>query len=249
MRGTVSSEPPTPMTSNMITPVANFDVSNVTFSELRKNKMGGKVVYLSGANRKKIQLELPKMRAPFGVSEFVDQNTGKSSWSLNLSLEGHDDIRQKLEDLDNAIVKTVATNSKKWIGKQHSENVLRDALFSPIVKQPSDEKYAPTIKLKILADENNKFKPETYNMSQELVDLKDLEKGQSLNTIVEISQVWIIDNKFGVSMRLSQALLHPTDKLSGFAFQTVNTKTDESDTEIEEEEEVEYEEVEEEVDE
>ena len=237
------------MASNVITPVANFDVSNVTFSDLRKNKMGGKVVYLSGPNRKKLQLEFPKMRAPFGVSEFVDQNTGKSSWSLNLSLEGHDDLRQKLEALDNAIVKTVATNSKKWIGKQHSETVLRDALYSPIVKQPTDEKYAPTIKLKILADENNKFKPEAYNMDQELVDLRDLEKGQSLNTIVEISQVWIIDNKFGVSMRLSQALLHPTDKLSGFAFQTVNTKSGESDIEVEVEEEVEYEEVEEEVDE
>lgn len=231
------------MASNMITTYANFDASNVNFSELRKNKMGGKVVYLSGAGRKKIQLELPKMRAPFGVSEFVDQNTGKSSWSLNLSLEGHDDLRQKLDDLDNAIVRTVATNSKKWLGKQHSENVLRDALYSPIVKQPADDKYAPTIKLKVLADENNNFKPETYNMSQELVDLKDLEKGQSLNTIVEISQVWIIDNKFGVSMRLSQALMHPTDKLSGFAFQTVTTKKDESESEVEEE--VEYEEVEE----
>ena len=233
------------MASNMITPVANFDASNVNFSELRKNKMGGKVVYLSGANRKKIQLELPKMRAPFGVSEFVDQNTGKSSWSLNLSLEGHDDLRQKLDTLDNVIVRTVSTNSKKWLGKQHSEAVLRDALYSPIVKQPTDEKYAPTIKLKILTDDNNNFKPETYNMEQELVDLKDLEKGQSMNTIVEISQVWIIDNKFGVSMRLSQALLHPTDKLSGFAFQTVTTKNEEeSDVEEEEEEEVEYEEIE-----
>ena len=231
------------MSSNMITNSANFDASTVTFSELRKNKMGGKVVYLSGPGRKKIQLELPKMRAPFGVSEFVDQNTGKSSWSLNLSLENHDDFRGKLEALDNAIVKTVATNSKKWLGKQHSENVLRDALYSPIVKQPADEKYAPTIKLKILADDNNNFKPETYNMSQELVDLKDLEKGQSLNTIVEISQVWFIDNKFGVSLRLSQALMHPTDKLSGFAFQTATTRKDESESEVEEE--VEYEEVEE----
>ena len=235
------------MASNMITTYTNFDASNVTFSELRKNKMGGKVVYLSGPGRKKIQLELPKMRAPFGVSEFVDQNTGKSSWSLNLSLEGHDDLREKFEKLDKMIVKTVAQNSKKWLGKQHSEAVLRDALYSPVVKQPMDDKYSPTIKLKVLADENNKFKPETYNMKQELVDLKDLEKGQSMNTIVEISQVWIIDNKFGVSLRLSQGLIHPTDKLSGFAFQTVTTKKEESDDdEIEEDtEEVEYEEVEE----
>ena len=234
------------MASNMITTYTNFDASNVTFSELRKNKMGGKVVYLSGPGRKKIQLELPKMRAPFGVSEFVDQNTGKSSWSLNLSLEGHDDLREKFEKLDKMIVKTVAQNSKKWLGKQHSEAVLRDALYSPVVKQPMDDKYSPTIKLKILADENNNFKPETYNMKQELVDLKDLEKGQSMNTIIEIGQVWIIDNKFGVSLRLSQGLIHPTDKLSGFAFQTVDTKKDDSESETEEaDDEVEYEEVEE----
>jgi hypothetical protein len=37
-------------------------------------------------------------------------------------------------------------------------------------------------------------------------------------TIVEINQIWYIDNKFGISVRLQQMLLAPTNKLKGFGF-------------------------------
>lgn len=237
------------MASNMITTYNNFDASKVNFSDLRKNKMGGKVIYLSGAGRKKLMIEMPKMRAPFGLSEFVDQNTGKSSWSVNLSLEDQDDLKDRLQALDDAVVNAAVKNSKKWLGKDHSATVIRDALYSPIVKMPADDKYSPTIKLKVMTDQDGKFKPEAYNIDQEPIELNELEKGQGMSTIIEISQIWIINNKFGVSVRLSQALLHPTDKLSGFAFRTVGNKpdtkkADSSDDEIDDDE-VEY--VEEEV--
>ena len=55
--------------------------------------------------------------------------------------------------------------------------------------------------------------------------------------IIDINQIWFIDNKFGVTVRLQQCLLEPSKKLPAFAFQGVD--------EPEEEEEVEYEEVEE----
>ena len=35
--------------------------------------------------KKKLMVQLPKMRAPFGLSEFTDQNSGKSSYSVDLS--------------------------------------------------------------------------------------------------------------------------------------------------------------------
>lgn len=215
---------------------SEFDASTVTFSDMRKNKMGGKAVYLSTNNNNKVMIELPKMRAPFGLGEYLDQNSNRTTYSINLSLDGQDDLMAKLRAFDDVIVKTVAKNSNAWLGKKHSEAVVRDALYSPIVKDPSDPKYSPTIKLKILTDGENNFKPKVFNSKREVADLRDIEKGQSISSIIEVSQVWIIDNKCGVSIRLSQGKLHPTDKLVEYAFR------DDDDEEEEEEEEVEYEE-------
>lgn len=210
-------EPPT-MSRNDIIHHTAFDASMVTFTDLRKNKMGGKVVYLTDSHQNKLQVQLPKMRAPFGISEFTDSNSGRSSYSLDLSLDGQDDLMKKLRAVDDAIVNVIAKNSAAWLGKKHSANVIRDALYKPIVKDPADPKYSPTIKLKLLKGRDDSFTAETYNMQQQKVALSDLEKGQMVNTIIELNQIWIIDNKCGVSIRLAQALIHPTNKLTGFAF-------------------------------
>ena len=163
------------------------------------------------------------------VGEFVDQNSGRTTYSINLSLDNNEDLQKRLRLLDDAIIKTVAKNSSAWLGKKHSEAVVRDALYSPIVKDPSDPKYAPTIKLKVQTDSNDKFVPKVFK-AREPADLNELEKGQSMSTIVEISQVWIINNKCGVSMRLAQAKLHPTDKLTEYAFRE-DDEDDEEDVE------------------
>jgi len=46
-------------------------------------------------------------------------------------------------------------------------------------------------------------------------------------TIVDLSQIWFIDNKFGVSMRLQQVLLEPSKKLPSFAFQLTDEEEQE----------------------
>ena len=200
-----------------ITHYTELDASNVSFSELRKNKMGGKGVYIS-KNESKLMLQFPKLRMPFGLGEYTDQTSGRTTYSVDLSLQDQDELRQTLDSLDDTVVETVAKNSKAWLGKAHSEAVIKQALYKPIVKLPADEKYAPTIKLKVQVDNNNKFVSKCYNNKQEEMSLKDLQKGQYVRAIAHVSQIWIIDNKFGVTMRLEQLQAFPTDKLTGFAF-------------------------------
>jgi hypothetical protein len=224
----------------MITHHNALDASNIAFSELRKNAKGGKVVYLSGGKGKeKITVQFPKLRAPFGLSEFVDQNSGNSSYSLDLSLENKPELLAKLQAIDDAVVKQVASNSKDWLGKKHTETVIRDVLYRPLVKQPNDDKYAPTIKLKILKDRDGTFVPECYNNKKQRVDLDTLEKGQSVTAIATIPQMWIIDGKFGVTMRLHMARFSPTNKLTGYSF-----LPDDDDDEVEAEAEASSEEAE-----
>jgi hypothetical protein len=51
-----------------------------------------------------------------------------------------------------------------------------------------------------------------------VTDIDSLQKGQRVKTIIDFNQVWIIDNKFGLSVRLKQVMMMPTTELNGCAF-------------------------------
>lgn len=203
-----------------ITHHKNFEPSAVCFSKLRKNKNGGKAVYLNVSD-KKLFLQLPKMRSPYGISTYTDEATGRVSYSLDLSFDSDNEdavkLQEQLTELDNIIIKTVVENSKEWLGKSYNEAVCREALYKPLIR-PGKEQYPASIKLKILTRDDGEFVPEAYTTSREKVPLNSLEKGQRVTCIVDFVQIWFIDNKFGVSVRLQQVLLEPSAKLPSFAF-------------------------------
>ena len=208
-----------------------FEPSTVCFSKLHKNKNGGKAVYINGTGNRKIYLQLPFMRAPFGLSSFTDEGTQKTSYSLDLSFDTEDsviaDLEEKFKELDELIIKTVEENSTEWLGKKYNINVIREALYKPLIR-PGKAKYASTMKLKVLTDmKTGGFVPEAYDSARKSINLDTIEKGQRVMTIIDLNQIWFIDNKFGVSVRLQQVLLAPSKKLPTFAFQGVDIPTEE----------------------
>jgi len=223
----------------------DFSTDAVNFSKLRKNKMGGKAVYLSGSGNSKLYIQLPFLRAPYGLGSYTDDATKKTSYSIDLSLDPNDPVSAELEDtlkvFDELVLSTVEANSPEWLGKKYTKSVLQEALYKPLVR-PGKGEWPATFKLKVQTNQTNgSFVPESYNMQREPVPLDSLEKGQRIMAIVDISQIWFIDNKFGVSVRLLQCLFEPSKKLPSFAFKGIGAGADDEDD-------VEYEEVEEEVD-
>jgi hypothetical protein len=207
--------------ATVISKFTNFNASDVRFSEVKKNKMGGKAIYLSGANGGKLVYQLPMLKAPYGLSDFTDKASGKVSYSLDLSLDDPD-ILSKLEGFDERVLDYVATNSAACLGKEYKKDVIREALHKPLVKQ-SKGGYAPTLKLKVATNTDGSFEPSAYTMDQALTSVDKIGKGTMVHTIVEFNSIWFIDNKFGVSVRLQQVLFAPTTKLSGFAFSGIET--------------------------
>ena len=201
---------------------SEFNASNVSFSKLRKNKNGGKAVYLNSSDNKKVFVQLPFMRSPYGLSAYTDEATGRTSYSLDISFDTDNaESAQFLESmaaLDDIVVNMVADNSKEWLGKKFNVAVLKEALYKPIVR-PGKEQYPATMKLKILTKSDGSFVPEAYNMQRESVSLDTIEKGQKVLAIIDLNQIWFIDNKFGVTIRLQQVLLEQSEKLPSFAFQ------------------------------
>ena len=125
----------------------------------------------------------------------------------------------------------VAANSLEWLGKKYNEAVIKEALYKPLVRAGKDD-YASTMKLKVMTDmKTNEFQPEAYNINREKVPLDSIEKGQKVMCIVDLNQIWFIDNKFGISARLQQVLLEPSKKLPTFAFQGVDAVEDDEEYE------------------
>jgi len=216
----------------------NFEPSTVKFSDIKKNKNGGKAVYINSSEL----IQLPYMRSPFGLSAFTDESTNRTTYSLDLSFdqdnEEASELCKKLSELDDKIVETVAANSVEWLGKEYSVAVLKEALYKPMVR-PGKEPYPATLKLKVMTNPNGEFVPEVYNPAKEMIPVDSIDKGSRVMCIVDINQIWFIDNKFGVSVRLKQALCQQTTKLKSFAFQGLdNTPEDidenEDDIEIDE---------------
>src|SRR6056300_1944135 len=225
--------------SAMIQRYEQFDPSTVVLSNMKKNKNGGKTVYINAQGNKKLYLQLPFMRSPFGLSAFTDEATNKTSYSLDLSFDRDNEaatqLMEKLQALDNKIIETVAANSKEWLGKPYNIEVIKEALYKPIVRPGKDE-YPSTMKLKLMTKPTGEFIPEAYNMAQESIPVDSIEKGQKCMCIVDINQIWFIDNKFGVSVRLSQVLCEQSTKLPSFAFQGVDDDVTVEEDEYTEEE-------------
>jgi hypothetical protein len=217
----------------------NFSPSAVKFSNLRKNKNGGKAVYLNAGDNKKIYIQFPFMRSPFGLSAFTDEGTGRTSYSLDLSFDADNtaamELHDKLKELDDIIVNTVAANSKEWLGKEFNVAVLKEALYKPMIR-PGKEQYPSTIKLKVLTKPDGEFVPEAYSMHRDKVSIDTLEKGQKVMAIIDLNQIWFIDNKFGVTIRLQQCLFEQSAKLPSFAFQGLEPAPEDEIDEVDDEE-------------
>lgn len=193
--------------------INNFSVDNLTFSDIKKNARGGKYVLLSD-NGQDIYLQLPSLPAPFGISEPHDE---VKEYSLTLSLSD-EEVLTKLRQLEDEVIGYVSEYSKELFGKNLDKSVLRDVMFNPIVKMPKEEgKYAPTMKLKASTG-NGKYVADFYKTSREKIEISDIKKGSRIETIVRVGQIWFIDKKFGVSLKLEQAKVHMSTKISGYAF-------------------------------
>jgi len=205
--------------SVVIRPVDQFEVNAIAFSNINKNEKGGKAVYLSLPGKQKLLFQLPMMRAPFGLSNYVDKMSGKSSYSLSLDLASHPEIADQFRALDAKVIDFAVANSEALLGKRYTREVIKEALYKSPLRKDKEGKYADTLYLKVMTTRDEKsFAVEAYESNRKPTDLSSLEKGRNVITIIEVSQVWVVDNKFGVSVRLMQILFAPKTELRGFSF-------------------------------
>jgi len=197
---------------------STFNASNVTFSDVRKNAKGGKAVYLNQVGGGKLIFQLPQLRAPFGLSEYKDEASGRVSYTLPLSLDKPEVLAQ-FAALDERVLNFITEHSEEILGKKMSREVIAEGMYKSPVKPSTKEGYAPILNLKVVTSlKDGSIATEAYNAQRQSVPLTDLEKGQALSAIVEINQIWRTPAGVGVSIRVHQVMFAPTNKLKPCAF-------------------------------
>jgi hypothetical protein len=197
---------------------STFNASNVTFSDVRKNAKGGKAVYLNQVGGGKLIFQLPQLRAPFGLSEYKDEASGRVSYTLPLSLDKPEVLAQ-FAALDERVLNFITEHSEEILGKKMSREVIAEGMYKSPVKPSTKEGYAPILNLKVVTSiKDGSISTEAYNAQRQSVPLTDLEKGQALSAIVEINQIWRTPAGVGVSIRVHQVMFAPTNKLKPCAF-------------------------------
>lgn len=239
------------MATNNIILTKNFNTDKITFDPVKKNALGGNIVYIKYDDKPRMVIQTPTVSAPFGISTYTDEKTGAVKYSLDISFRGIEndpkiqEFHNKMAEIDQMLIEQGVSHSKEWFGKKLSKEVIEN-FYRPLIKPAKDpEKYAPTMKFKIQTTRDGNISVDAYNHEKQKVDIMEsLVPGMKIQGLLECNSVWFVGkNMYGISWRLVQVKLHKSDKIAGFSFiEDSDNEEENEEDEKEEDEEEEYEE-------
>jgi hypothetical protein len=130
----------------------NLDLNKVSFSDVKTDNHGRKMVYVN-YNGGKIMVQTPKMYVPNGIKRWRKKDAVDNkddSFEMELSFGGEDkedknslEIREfhnKLQQFDELVKNNIMSHSKEWLGKPKvSMETIEDAYYSSSVRIPTDK--------------------------------------------------------------------------------------------------------------
>ena len=223
---------------------------DVRYTKPRINKSGGKSVGILNSNtNKQLMLSTPLMLT-WGVSEFIDDKSGRRSYDMALQFPSGDYSNEQTNQFLNSIVefqsklkRDAVANSKEWLNKSKMTDEVVDALFHPMLKYPKDKNTdeidltrPPTLKVK-LDYWDDQFSCEIFDLNQRLVfptsdntnlgPLDLIPKGTNVAVVIKCGGLWFANGKFGCTWKLEQAVVKPRETYKGRCL--INLSTEETE--------------------
>lgn len=232
--------------------IENLKIENIRLSQVKANKKGGKTVYINyiyndGEEPKKLRFQLPRMKAPFGISGWSVSANGENSSIPNETSndaaelafsENHQNIISVLEKLEEFVIQNAFDNSKEYFNKKKTLEVCK-MFFTSAIKHTLDDngeksnKYPPRFRCKLNKNADNAYTVQVYNSKKEKVNMdiynynSVMPKMSECVTIIECSGVWIVGEKFGISFRPAQMKVYKNEtNLTDYAFVEEDDKDD-----------------------
>jgi len=132
----------------------SLDLSKVTFSDVKTDVHGRKMVFIN-SNNGSIMVQTPKMYAPNGIKRWrkdasKNQFMTSDKFEMELSFYGEDgtdknsteirEFHQKWQEFDEFIKTKVIENCKEWVGMPKlDKNTLESVMYTPMVRVPKDK--------------------------------------------------------------------------------------------------------------
>lgn len=219
------------MASTIVTPQQFIPSEQLLYTKPKVNASGGKSVgIINSSTRRSLMVSTPLM-LNWGVNVF--EKEGGNAYSISLQFPREEfsndqinDFHSMLEKMEEQIKADALKHSRDWFGKQMTKDGI-DLIWNPILKYPKDKDTGeadrsrqPTLKVKLpfwegeakfeLFDVNNELLiPNDQNTSPEVF----ITKASNIACILQCGGIWFANNNFGVSWKLYQGVVKPTETL------------------------------------
>ena len=214
-----------------------FDVSkDILYTKPKVNTQGGKSIGILNSNSKKgLYISTPLMLT-WGVNENDFEGKGNVKYDMALQFPreeyASEETTKFLENMlamETKIKEDAVKNCKDWMNKAKMSSEVVDALFTPMVKYGKDPNTGepdrnknPTLTVK-LPVWDGKFNIDLYDVEGEALYPNDkglnpvdlVPKASNVLTIIQCGGIWFINGKFGVSWKLTQAVIKPKQSMRG----------------------------------
>jgi hypothetical protein len=225
----------------MIVNATEFDSSrHVGYSKPKVNASGGKSVNIVNPETQQVLNLSTPLVLTWGVSEFVDDKTGKRTYDMALQFPkseyatpATERFLDGIKAMEAKIKADAVTNSKEWFNKQKMSPEVIDALFHPMLRYPKDPntgepdlERAPTLKVKLNYWDGAFDRTEIYDMDQQMLfgpgkqepgkgPIELIPKATNVAVVIRCGGLWFANGKFGCTWKLVQAVVKPRPTLSG----------------------------------
>lgn len=220
----------------IVVTVNEWNTSSVKYLPPKVNDKGGKSIsMISTQTNRSIHISTPLMMT-WGIAEFVNDNgesDGKYTIQLNFPNTEYEtpetsQFLQKMKDFENQILDDAVKNSESWWGDHMSREVAKHTMF-PILKYSKnkdtkkiDYTKPPSIRAKVPLY-NDKWGVEIYDTKRVMLFPSEREDVSPIDFVPKLSKVacvlqcggiWIGGKGWGVTWKLIQCVVKPSEKVS-----------------------------------
>lgn len=192
--------------------------------DIKISEYNNRKIVISTSDDKPMRMQIPRMYLPFGVSGFTPE-VGAVKWNLDFSMNGYDEENNyvkkfcdTLKQIEDKVIHAVAEQSEKIFDTKMTYEELKPMFNSNIKESPG---HPPKFRVKVDTDINENLKAHVFDADRNR--LKDeivngLYARNSGRAIVEMSSVYFLNRKFGITWKLYQLMIFEPERLKGFQF-------------------------------
>jgi len=227
------------MSKPVVLETSEWNPASIKYMAPKTNERGGKSIsMISKQTNRSLHISTPLLMT-WGISDFVDSQTGESDGKYSLTLAFPNDeysnpsvraFLQKLKEFETQILNDAVANSEAWWGEEMQLAVCKHTFF-PFLKysrtkdgKKLDYTKPPSIRAKV-PYYDNKWNVELYDTKSNLIfpsaqshltPVDFVPKQSQIACVLQCGGIWIGGKGWGLTWKLVQGVVKPREIVSVF---------------------------------